>query len=69
MSVKRMEIKEEYSNELNSKEDNLSLNEDEKKNQVHPFLRNLDKEFSRVSIISNIKTVSKRKENSSFPNI
>ena len=40
MFIKKMEIKEEMSNELNSKLDDESLNEDEKKLFQHPYLRN-----------------------------
>jgi len=39
MSVKKIEIKEEMNNELNSKKIDENLNLDEKKLFLHPYLR------------------------------
>ena len=40
MFVKKIEVNEEMSNELNTKENDESLNEDEKKLFLHPYLLN-----------------------------
>jgi hypothetical protein len=54
MFIKKSSDNRKYSNtELNSKKDDESINEDEKQ-FLHPFLRNVEKEVNRVNVFKNI---------------